>query len=231
VRAFAAIPLLILLATPALQARAGEGGSRDHGLPDFSAVNSLSEWSIVPLDGARFEGGARLDERQELRFSTVPTGHGISAGVVNVTDLWPAGSRKLAIDGAYGMDQPRATYRYTWLSMQEFDLKVGVTSNLSQFGASLRNPLSSSIRFGALPLMHLSGVGRLTDNWHVSLDADGLWTARGRSLDLGLQVGYRLNRSFQFFGGYRVTDLSGEAEDAYGPATVNSANVGLRYSF
>lgn len=233
VRAIAGLVALMLLVAPALKARAGEDASRDRGLQDFSTVNSLSEWSIVPLDGARFEGGARLDNRQELRFSTVPTGHGISASVVSVMDLWPGASRGPGIDGAYGMDQPRATYRYTWLSMQEFDLKVGVTSNLTQFGTALRNPLSSSssIRFGALPQMHLSGVGRLTDNWHVSLDADGLWTARGRSLDLGLQVGYRLNRSFQFFGGYRVTDLSGDAEDAYGPTTVNSANVGLRYSF
>ena len=86
-------------------------------------------------------------------------------------------------------------------------------------------------RFSSLPQMHLSGVGRLTNNWRIALDADGLWTARGRSLDLGLNIDYSLNRSMQLFGGYRLTDFTGDAEDFYGSGTTNTANVGLRVRF
>jgi len=206
----------------------------DRSFSDTSVYDSLSQWSIVPVSGARLEGGARLDGRQEVRFSSVSTGRN---GYYGFADLWPGsagGFGGLGInrfDNAYGLDQPRATYRYTWLSMREFDLKVGLTSNLSQVTPSLRSGLSMPLRFGALPQMHLSGAGRLSDNWHVALDADGLWTTRGRSLDLGLHVDYSLTRSFQFFGGYRLADFVGDAEDFYGSSTINAANVGLRYRF
>ncbi len=168
------------------------------------AFETLNQWSIVPSSGARLEGQARLDTRQ------------------------PGGLR---LDNTVGLDQPRATYRYTWLSMRELDLKVGLTSNLSQFGPSLRSGFTAPLRFGSLPQMHLSGVGRLTNNWRIALDADGLWTARGRSLDLGLNIDYSLNRSMQLFGGYRLTDFTGDAEDFYGSGTTNTANVGLRVRF
>jgi hypothetical protein len=115
--------------------------------------------------------------------------------------------------------------------MREVDLKVGLTSNLSPLGSSLRSGFAAPLRFGNLPQMHLSGVGRLTDNWRIALDADGLWTARGRSLDLGLNIDYSLSRSMQLFGGYRLTDFVGDAEDFYGSGTSNAANVGLRFRF
>ncbi len=192
---------------------------------ESAPVDSFGQWSIVPLSGARLESGARLDARQEIRFSTASTG---PLGYYGFNNLW---SDSMRPENSVGLDQPRATYRYTWLSMREFDLKVGLTSNLSQFGPSLRSGFSSPLRFGALPQMHLSGVGRLTENWLVTLDSDSLWTTRGRSLDLGLHLDYNLSHRFQFFGGYRLTDFVGDAEDFYGSTTVNTANVGLRYRF
>lgn len=194
--------------------------------PDTPIFENLNEWSIVPLSGARLEGEARLDSRQEFKFSTVSTGrYGLSgSGELGPWALRPDNTM-------VGLDQPRATYRYTWLSMRDMDLKVGLTSNLSQFGSSLRSGFAAPLRFGNLPQMHMSGVGRLSDNWHIALDADGLWTTRGRSLDLGLNVGYNFNRSMQVFGGYRLTDFGGDAEDFYGSGTSNTANVGLRFNF
>ena len=52
-----------------------------------------------------------------------------------------------------------------------------------------------------------------------------------QALDLGLNVDYSLSRSMQLFGGYRLTDFTGDAEDFYGSGTTNSANVGLRFRF
>jgi hypothetical protein len=194
-------------------------------VPDVPAFETLDQWSIVPLSGARLEGQAQLTGRQEFKLSTVSTGH---YGLYGSNDFGPGALR---LDNTVGLDQPRATYRYTWLSMREVDLKVGLTSNLSQFGPSLRSGFASPLRFGNLPQMHLSGVGRLTENWHIAVDADGLWTARGRSLDLGLNVGYNLSRGMQVFGGYRLTDFAGDAEDFYGSGTTNTANLGLRFRF
>jgi hypothetical protein len=194
-------------------------------VPDVPAFETLDQWSLVPLSGARLEGQAQLGGRQEFKLSTVSSGR---YGLYGSSDFGPGALR---LDNTVGLDQPRATYRYTWLSRRDVDLKVGLTSNLSQFGPSLRSGFAAPLRFGNLPQMHLSGVGRLTENWHIALDADGLWTARGRSLDLGLNVGYNLSRSMQVFGGYRLTDFTGDAEDFYGSGTTNTANVGLRFRF
>jgi hypothetical protein len=216
--------LCALSLAAALPAFADSVSWLERAAPDVPGFETLNQWSIVPLSGARLEGQARLASRQELKFSTVSTGRGLYG-----LNEFQSGSMRL--DNTMGLDQPRATYRYTWLSMRELDLKVGLTSNLSQLGPSLRSGFASPLRFGNLPQMHLSGVGRLTENWRVALDADGLWTTRGRSLDLGLNVDYILSRSMQLFGGYRMTDFSGDAEDFYGSGTTNTANVGLRYRF
>ena len=219
----ALLPLLALSAvSPAFAQGLSWPGATANDVPAFESVD---QWSIVPLSGLRFQGQAQLDSRQEFKFS------GVSNSRYGPDALGDARSSALAPDMIGGLEQPRATYRYTWLSMRELDLKVGLTSNLSQFGPSLRSGFAAPLRFGNLPQMHLSGVGRLTDNWHVTLDADGLWTARGRSLDLGLNVNYNLNRSLQLFGGYRLTDFGGDAEDFYGSGTTNTANVGLRVHF
>ena len=221
--------LSALLLAAASSAFADDQSWRDRPSLDPPAFESLDEWSIVPLSGARLEGQARLGSRQEFKFSTLSTGPGsYGPGLYGFNNF---GTGPLRLDNTVGLDQPRATYRYTWLSMREVDLKVGLTSNLSQLGPSLRSGFASPLRFGNLPLMHLSGVGRLAENWRVALDADGLWTTRGRSLDLGLNIDYSLSRSMQLFGGYRLTDFGGDAEDFYGSGTTNTANVGLRYRF
>ncbi len=207
-------------------AYAGDFSLTNGAWADTPVFGSFDQFSLVPVTGARLEGQAHLNDRQELKFSTLSTG---SYGLYGSYDSGPGA---LHLDNTVGLDQPRATYRYTWLSMRDLDLKVGLTSNLSPLSTSLlHSGLTSPLRFGSLPQMHLSGVGRLTSNWQLALDADGLWTARGRSLDLDLHLDYSLTRSVQVFGGYRMSDYVGDAEDFYGASTVNTANVGMRFRF
>jgi hypothetical protein len=217
--------LAVLSAATSVPALSADLSWSQGAVPDAPRFETSSQWSIVPLTGARLEGQASVDARQEFKFSTVSTSR---YGLYGVNDFGPGA---LHLDNTVGLDQPRATYRYTWLSRPDLDLKVGLTSNLTALGSTVRSGVAAPVRFGSLPQMHVSGVGRLAENWHIGLDADGLWTARGRSLDLGLHVDYSLTRTMQLFGGYRLTDFSGDAEDFYGSGTSNSANVGLRYRF
>jgi hypothetical protein len=218
--------LAAVSAATSVPALAGDFSSWSERASDPSSFETSSQWSIVPLTGARLEGQASLNSRQEFKFSTVSTSRN---GLYGLNDFGPGA---LHLDNTVGMDQPRATYRYTWLSRPDLDLKVGLTSNLQPLGSTLRSGfVGAPLRFGSIPQMHLSGVGRLAENWHIALDADGLWTARGRSLDVGLHVDYSLTRTVQLFGGYRLTDFTGDAEDFYGSGTSNAANVGLRLRF
>jgi long-subunit fatty acid transport protein len=56
-------------------------------------------------------------------------------------------------------------------------------------------------------------------------------TARGRALELGLSVRYRLAPNLSVYGGWRLSDAGGEAEEFYGSGSAHAANVGLRLRF
>ncbi len=49
--------------------------------------------------------------------------------------------------------------------------------------------------------------------------------------DVGIRVNYLLSPSFAVYGGYRLSDAAGEADEVHSPGLNNSANVGLRYRF
>ena len=137
--------------------------------------------------------------------------------------------------GALGnaLDRPRATVRYRWFSHPSWDIKVGLSAT--------RDPSADGMRFfagtaerlhaGGLPTMHLFGEGRLADRWMLSVNAEGLRTARGLGLDMDLRVDYSLTRYMALFGSYRMTDSTGEGQDVYGFLPSNAARLGVRLRF
>ena len=131
------------------------------------------------------------------------------------------------------LDRPRATVRYTWFSHPSWDIKIGLSTTL-QPGSSWQRFFSSTpdhLRVGALPTMHLSGQSRLADRWLLSINAEGLHTPRGQGLDMDLRIDYSLSPTFALFGGYRLTDSTGEGQDVYGFLPSNSARLGVRLRF
>ncbi len=183
--------------------------------------------SPQPLGPLRLEATTALAPGHELRFSTWAIGR------VGLDALPGVSLATLTADPALRLDPARATYRYTFLSRPDWAWKLGVSANVREFGGSLRPGLglSDRLRFGALPLLHVGAEGRLASRWRLAFDADGLMTGRGRTFDLGLRVNYSLTPNFLLFGGYRMTESAGEAEEFYGAGLSNAANVGLRYRF
>jgi hypothetical protein len=171
-------------------------------LADPLPVSSL-RWD--PLTSSRLELAAGLLPRHEVR---------LAAGLAPPTPLAAGGSA----------DTLRATYRYTFFAQRDWSWKVGVTTPLGESADPARS------RFGSRALLHFAGEGRPAPNWRVDFGADGLLTARGRALDIGVRVNYLLTRSFSLYGGYRYADQALEGEEN-GHAWTNSANVGLRYRF
>jgi len=201
-------------------------GATDSPAPNYQFTDA----SLRPLQpGApwRLEASTSFAPRHELRFSTWTAGRG------GLESLPGVSLATLSSDPTLRLDPARATYRYTVFARPDWAWKLGVSTNLSEMGSGLRSGLTSSerTRFGALPLLHVAGEGRLAARWLLAVDADGLVTPRGRAFDLGLRVNYSLTPNFFVFGGYRLTDSSGEAEDTYGAGLHNTANFGLRYRF
>jgi len=197
-----------------------------------SAANAQAEATVMSLDrslyqlvdpqplaslapgahtGWRIEAAAGLGPRQQLRLSTSAFGLAFPLGA------------------PIGHLDSRATWRYTFYEQQTWAWRVGLTAPLGD-----RDPralLRERNRFGSLPMLHFAGEGNLARRWIVGFDADGLMTARGRALEFGLRVSYQLAPNFALTGGYRLSEASGDGEDAYGRGFSNSANVGLRLRF
>ena len=178
------------------------------GLLDSQRLPSLA----APSRDFRLDTAVDIGSRQQIRLTAAPPAYRLPTSGLNY-------------------DPARATYRYTVLEREAWAWRVGLTSNLqsaSGFTPALRG---ESVRFGALPMLHMAGDARITDRWRLDMDADTLMTARGSALDMGLQLRYQFAPNFSLFGGYRLSNSSGEAEEVYGSGFSNAANVGMRLRF
>ena len=134
---------------------------------NYSLVDSpllpATRWS-QPSSLLRLETAAGLAARHEIRLTAFPAAYDPAA---------------LSGDSVLRFDAPRATYRYTLMERPSWAWKVGLTSNLRDAGDLFRHGIASErTRFGAMPLMHVGGEARVAERWRLSVDADGLMTAR-----------------------------------------------------
>jgi hypothetical protein len=221
-----------LLALPASAQVSATGAADNISLASNSAYQLIDASfgairSSQQLGQQRLEATTAIAPRHELRFSAWATGRG------GLDSLPGVSLATLTSDPALRLDPARATYRYTVLTQRDWAWKLGISANVRELGDSLRPGLATPerLRFGSLPLLHVAGGGQLATRWHLAFDADGLMTPRGRTFDLGLRVNYSLTPHFLLFGGYRMTEAAGDAEEPYGTGLSNAANFGVRYRF
>jgi hypothetical protein len=209
----------LCLGSPAALAAAPAPSEHAETALNYSLVDTLlpaTRWSqpssLLPL-----EASAGLSARHEIRLTAMPTAYDAAL---------------LGGATALRFESPRATYRYTLVQRPSWAWKVGMSSNLREAGELLRiGGAHERSRFGAIPLMHVGGEARLAARWRLAVDADGLMTARGRTIDIGLRVNYRMSPSFSLYGGWHLSESGGEAEESYGAGVTNAANFGVRFRF
>jgi hypothetical protein len=216
-------PGLMLAAAAALAAANPAHGTVTDDAPLRSTLYQLIDaapLASLSLPGSqnwRVESAAGVGGRHQLR---------LSSSAASLTP--PPGA---AFAATLRLDPARATWRYAVFEQPSWVLRAGLTTNLAEPRATRLSPHSERARFGALPLLHVGGEGALAQRWLLGFDADGLMTARGRAFELGLRVSYQLAPNFSLFGGYRMSEAGGDAEEAYLPGFSNSANFGLRLRF
>ncbi len=199
--------VLLSAAAPVALAQSSDPG---YGLLDSTRVPAAG----VSSRDFRLDTAIDIGERQQIRLSAPPPAY------------------RLPTSGL-SFDPARATYRYTVLERESWAWRVGLTSNLHP-GSSTPwrgDTTRGDLRFGTLPMLHMAGDARIAQRWRLGVDADTLLTPRGSALDFGLQVSYLLAPNFSLFGGYRLSNSTGEAEEVYGSGFSNAANVGLRLRF
>jgi len=131
------------------------------------------------------------------------------------------------------LDRARATLRYTWLSNSSWAMKVGLSTRLDPDTVWQRLVLAAGDRprVAAMPSMHLSGQGQLSDRWMLSVDAEGQRWDRGQSLDVDLRIDYHLSPGLAVYGSYRMTDNFGENPELLGFPVSNTARFGVQLRF
>lgn len=209
----AALPAvcLVLLASSTASAQMAEAGLV-YNRSLYQLLDPQPLASLAPgIDaGWRIEAAAGLGERQQLRLSSRTWGYAAPFGAARF--------------------DTRATWRYTVLESERWAWRVGLTAAVGDRDVG-GGSFDSRNRFGAWPLLHVAGEGSLARRWQLGFDADGLMTARGHALELGLRVSYLLTPNFSLTGGYRLSDAAGDGDDGYVHGFSNTANVGLRYRF
>jgi len=220
---------------------AGTAGAYESPRPVAPAISSILHVPIaaasalyeltdpLPLSSSRWDNA--YDSRLELSAGLLPR-HEVRLSTTSRAGGWGGSDMSLAgTDAGWSADPLRATYRYTFFERPDWAWKVGITARLGEPDPARGGAVGvDRTRFGAMPLVHFAGAGKIASNWLLTVDADGLLTARGRTLDIGVRVDYALSRSFYLFGGYRLSDHSLEG-DENSLGLINSANVGVRYRF
>jgi len=175
---------------------------------------------IATPSNPSLETSLSLDRRHELRFSALSASHYTAR-----------------LDGVLiqSLEIPRATYRYTLAASPQWTWKIGLTSHLSEAASLLRLGTQGSLNkqhwLSALPLLHMGGEAQFTQRWRLAVDADGLMTSNGYSLDIGLRLNYHLSPNFSLYGGWHLSDDEQNTLNTNAPTPSNSANVGLRLRF
>lgn len=98
----------------------------------------------------------------------------------------------------------RFTYRYALIDRPEATIRFG-------FGSRFRAAFGERSFYGeridpALPFVHASVERRFGERWSVVADVDAMTTAPGRGLDVGVSVGFSLDRNWSLLAAYRSMD-------------------------
>lgn len=165
-----------------------------------------------------------LGKGQQLRLTTAGNQYLPWASPYDLGSAWQLRRDELA----------QATYRVSFAQISAWDFKLGLTASRPDYGLARRTAygnLAARDSWSALPMFHLGSDRAFGERWRLSLSADGALTARGRAFELGMAVDYRLASNFSLYGGYRLTEASGDGEEFYLPGLTNAASIGLRYRF
>ena len=136
-------------------------------------------------------------------------------------------------DATYEFNSYRVTYAYRFHSGKSWTWWVGFTAKirdakieLTQSGVS-----SEKIDLGFVPLFHLRGAYRFSQNWHALLDLDALAGGPGRAEDAAVKLCREINDRWAISMGYRTVEGGADVEEVYSFAWLHYAVLSASYRF
>lgn len=235
--------LLALLASPVLAQRSGfvievEGGPVWQSYNDVEIPNdgTASRFSLSDLAGTGPWAGGRLyitaplGGRHALRLLVAPfsiTEEGTPSSAIEFAgESYAAGT---PVEATYTFNSYRLTYRYRLHQGERSSGWVGFTAKIRDAEIALVQEATASRKedFGFVPLLHLAGEWRLTPDWYLLADLDGLAGGPGRAVDVTVKLGRDLDAHWAVRAGYRMVEGGADVDPVYTFAWLHYAAVSL----
>lgn len=187
-----------------------------------------------PYGAFRVEALVELNEKNDLRFVAAPLVVEDDA-TLRETVLFAGGTfaPNVATEATYKFSSYRATYRYRFYDGDTWRWKVGFTAFIRDARVALAQEgvEAEDTDVGFVPLVHLNGRARLTDDLGFVLDVDGLGASHGRAFDVAAKLDWSLSDRLGVAFGYRTIEGGADVSSVYNFAWLHFAVASVRVGF
>jgi hypothetical protein len=239
--AFAALALLLAAHEAAAELRVSlETGALWQGRNDVRIPNVGGDrFALDDIGGngpfalLRLTAEYDLTERHGLRLVFAPLRIRESGSLEQAVEFAGETFGPGSVRTVYQFNAHRFTYRYRFLSGERWDLRAGFTALVRDAVVELRQDglRGRDTDVGFVPLLHVAGAYRISEDWSIGFDVDALAASQGRAVDLGLRVEYALDDRWTLLAGYRTLEGGADNDEVFSFAWFNSAVIGTRYRF
>ncbi|MCB1842561.1 MAG: hypothetical protein KDI09_06325 [Halioglobus sp.] len=199
-----------------------------------------TRFSLTDLAGSGPWGTARLNlrwdinEQHGLRVVLAPFSYSERGRLDRDVDF--SGQRYTAdeaVKGSYRFNSWRVGYRYTAVERDNWRLWVGGTLKVRDAQIKLQQGATTGrdANVGVVPLLYLAAEYRLSPQWLLRADFDGLAGGPGRAFDVSLKATYELDDHWRVGIGYRGLEGGVDNDDVYNFAWFNTALASVTYRF
>jgi len=199
-----------------------------------------TKFDMLDLTGSGPEPYVRLyatyafNDRHALRVTIAPLeieGTGILKEYTTFKDQVFAPN--VPTKGTYQFNTYRLTYRWTFYDTDHWRWGVGAAALVRDAEITLEQGSKKQSRddFGVVPLLHLYGAYRFTDQFSLILDIEGAASSPGRAVDAALKARYEFDSNWYVSAGYRTLEGGSDNDDVYTFAWLHYALAEIGYRF
>ncbi len=176
----------------------------------------------------------KFNDKHALRLTFAPLevdGTGIlSENVLFKDEVFAADTRT---KGTYKFSTYRLTYRWTFYDRDRWCWGLGATALIRDAEITLEQGTQKQSRddLGFVPLLHLYGEYKFTDQVSFILDVEGAWSPAGRAFDTVLKAQYDFDSGWYASAGYRTLEGGADNDDVYTFAWLHFAQVSVGCRF
>ena len=136
-------------------------------------------------------------------------------------------------EAQYQFNSYRGTYFREIITKKDKLLRVGGTLKIRDAFIELRQIDRSKAKknVGIVPLVYIYSKYKFENNFHMTLDFDGLIAPQGRAFDVALMLGYYFNPTFQVDLGYRMLEGGADNKNVYNFSQINYYFTALQMNF